>query len=299
VSDGGIEVLLNERAGSTGDDTAARITTAFTKAGADVRVVARPGGELAAAAATAARQGRTIVAAGGDGTVSAVAAVAVEHAATFGVIPLGTLNHFAKDAGIPLDLEAAVATIVTGRGDRLDVAEANGHIFVNNASAGFYARIVRERQLEQQRGHGKWTAFALGLARAMYDYRPLTVRLTIDGDTRSLVTPFVFVGNGDYVTEGLDVGRRCSIANGRLSVYVAPECRRADMLTMVLRALAGRMTDDVRLQEFRAREVTIDPRSRRAPLAADGELLALPAPVRCTVRPGALRTLRPAVASGS
>jgi diacylglycerol kinase family enzyme len=292
----GICVLLNERAGSAGGEIGDRIAEAFAGAGGRARVMAVAGGQLAAAAAAAARDGHTLVAAGGDGTVSTVAAAAVEHDATFGVIPIGTLNHFAKDAGIPLDLAEAVAAIVAGRTDALDVAEANGCTFVNNASAGFYARVVRERQMEQRRGHAKWTAFALALARATYDYRPLTIRLTIDGTSRTVVTPFVFVGNGDYVTEGIDVGRRCSIANGRLSVYVAPQCTRGEMVTMTVRALAGRLTEDVPLEEFSAREVTIDPQTRRASLAADGELRTVDAPIRCVVRPRALRTLRPAPA---
>ena len=289
-----VQVLLNERAGAAKRESAQRIADAFTNIGADASVAIWPAAELAEAARRAARNGRTVVAAGGDGTVSTIAAAAAEADATFGVIPLGTLNHFAKDAGIPLDVEAAVRTIVEGRADRLDIAEANGHPFVNNASAGFYARIVRERQLEQRRGRAKWTAFAVGLARAWYDYRPLSVRLTIDGTTRTVVTPFVFVGNGDFVTEGIAVGRRCSIAGGKLSVFVAPHCTRGEMLAMTMRAVAGRLTEDVPLEEFRAREVTIDPQTRRTSLATDGELISVAAPIRCVVRPGALRTLRPA-----
>ena len=289
-----IEVFLNERAGSTSPDTQRQITEAFAKAGAPARVAAAPGGQLASRARQAAGEGRILVAAGGDGTVSTIAAVAADTGATFGVIPVGTLNHFAKDAGIPLDLDAAVRTIVDDRADALDIGTANGRVFVNNASAGLYARIVRERQMEQRRGHGKWTAFAVGLARAWYDYRPLAVRLVLDGSTRDCVTPFVFVGNGDYVAQGLDIGRRCSINSGHLSVYIAPECTRTQMLSLVAQAVAGRLADDVPLEALTATDVTIDPRTRHTPLATDGELIAASAPIRCLVRAGALRTLRPA-----
>jgi diacylglycerol kinase family enzyme len=289
----GIAVLLNRRAGSMSDDTSGQITAAFARTGRTATILATPGGELAAAAQEAARTGHVLVAAGGDGTVSTVAAIAAKADAPFGVIPLGTLNHFAKDAGIPLELDAAVETIVDGRSDRLDIATANDRTFVNNASAGFYARIVRERQLEQRRGHAKWTAFALGLGRSWYRYRPLTVRLTLDGSPRVCVTPFVFIGNGEYVTEGLEVGRRCSLSTGRLWIYVAPECTRAQMLSMTIRSLAGRLTDDVPLESFSAREVTIETATRQPPLAVDGELITATAPIRCAVRPGALDVLRP------
>jgi len=152
-----IDVLLNEKAGSTDGDSRRRISEAFAKTAVEARVLALGGDRLAAAAQEAAREHRVLVAAGGDGTVSAVAAVAADAGAVFGVIPLGTLNHFAKDAGIPLDLQAAVDAIAAGRVDPIDIAMANGRAFVNNVSAGFYARAVRERQIEQRHGHAKWT----------------------------------------------------------------------------------------------------------------------------------------------
>jgi diacylglycerol kinase family enzyme len=291
-----IDVLLNERAGSADRDSVLRIGEAFGKAGVTPRMRAVPGDRLAAAAEQSARDGAVLVAAGGDGTVSTVAGVAADTGRKLGVIPLGTLNHFARDAGLPLDLDEAVRTILAGHVDPLDIATANGVAFVNNVSAGLYPRVVRERQRAQRNGHTKWTAFAMGLARAWIDFRPFTVRLTIDGTERVVVTPFVFVGNGEYVTEGLDVGRRSSIANGRLSVYTAPECTRAEMLTLIVRALTGRLTEDVALDALTAAEVTIEPAARRTALAKDGELVTMVPPIRCALRRGALRTLRPAPA---
>jgi|SRR4051812_3151130 diacylglycerol kinase family enzyme len=293
-----IDVLLNDSAGSTTSESRARIEAAFASTGADARVIAVPGRELAAAAERAARDGRILVAAGGDGTVSTVAGVAAAAGATFGVIPLGTLNHFAKDAGIPLDVDAAARVIADGVASPIDVADANGRVFVNNASAGFYARMVREREVEQRRGHAKWTAFALALRRTWRDYRAITVRLTVDGATRVMRTPFVFIGNGEYVAEGVHVGQRASISTGSLSVYTAPDSTRGEMLVMMARAIAGRLTPDVPLEKMTAREVTIEPRSAQLPLAADGELLHVAGPVQFTVRPGGLCLLRPAQARG-
>ena len=67
----------------------------------------------------------TVVAAGGDGTVNAVASVVVRNNATLGVLPLGTLNHFAKDLGVPIDLEAAIENVTTGRIIQVDVGKVN------------------------------------------------------------------------------------------------------------------------------------------------------------------------------
>src|SRR5437899_12483542 len=89
---------------------------------------------------------RTLVAAGGDGTVSAVAAAIVNTGATLGVLPLGTLNHFAKDLKLPLDLEGAVRNLRTGAVRAVDVAEVNGRAFVNNSGLSLYLSMVQERE---------------------------------------------------------------------------------------------------------------------------------------------------------
>jgi diacylglycerol kinase family enzyme len=288
-----VTVIVNSRSGASTDESRARIKTAFDRTGLEPRLLVVDGHELERTAESAAQAGDLLVAAGGDGTVSTVAGVAVRTGATFGVIPLGTLNHFAKDAGIPLEVDAAVEAIVAGRTAALDTAALNGRTFVNNASVGFYARLVRERQLEQRRGHGKWTAFAIGLLRASRQYRQITVRMTVDG--RSIVrrTPFVFIGNGEYRDEGLAAGSRTSLTAGYLWIALAPECSRVEMIALVVRALAGRLTPDVPLEEFRGAEVTIEPRGQGAGVAVDGELAAARPPFTSVSRPGTLLTRLP------
>jgi diacylglycerol kinase family enzyme len=148
-------------------------------------VVARNGNELSALAARAVGQSsQPVVAGGGDGTVNAVAAALVTRDAALGVLPMGTLNHFAKDLGIPLDLEAAVRNIFTGRVTRVDVGEVNNRIFVNNSGIGLYPRIVRQREEEQRHGHVKLVAFVLAVGSVIRRYSLLRVRLRIDGRTR-------------------------------------------------------------------------------------------------------------------
>ncbi len=287
----GVTVIVNTTAGASTDESRAKISDAFARARIDARLVAVDGAHVREAAEQAAAAGHTLIAAGGDGTVSTVAAVAVRTGAAFGVIPLGTRNHFARDAGIPLDVDAAVVAIADAHAAPLDTGELNTRTFVNNASIGFYARIVRERQLEQQRGHRKWIALAIGLARAWTGYRQITVRLTMDGRTLVRRTPFVFVGNGEYVDEGAALGRRTSLATGRLWIALAPQCGPVEMLLMVLRALAGRLTPDVKLEEFRAVEVTIESGPRDAGVVMDGELVPAKPPFTCAIRPRSLCTL--------
>jgi diacylglycerol kinase family enzyme len=122
---------------------------------------------------------------------------------------MGTLNHFAKDAGIPLDLEAAVRNLFTGQVTKVDVGEVNGRIFVNNSGVGFYPHFVRQREEQERRGHVKRVAFVLALRALVRRYLRLRMRVHL-GREEALeqVTPFLFVGNNRYQTSGLRIGTR-------------------------------------------------------------------------------------------
>src|SRR5450631_959914 len=124
--------------------------------------------------------GGLVIGGGGDGTIAAVAAALVDTDAVLGVLPMGTLNHFAKDLGIPLELEKAVQTLFTGKVARVDVGEVNGRIFLNNSSIGFYPSIVQERKRDQRQGRSKWVAFAQAAALIFQQSRTLHVELDED-----------------------------------------------------------------------------------------------------------------------
>jgi diacylglycerol kinase family enzyme len=291
-------ILLNAGAKNSAGRQEA-VEQAVARAGLDAEVLMIPGAEIPEAAERAAAAGRVLVAAGGDGTVSTVAAVAVRTGSDLGVLPLGTLNHFARDAGIPMDVDGAVDALVDGSITLVDVCEVNDRTFVNNASLGAYPAIVWERDVEQRRGRGKWTGFAIGIWRAWVRYRLIRVRLTLDGTTRTSRTPFVFIGNGEYLVEGLKVGTRASLAGGRLHVYLAPECGRFEALVLPLRALAGRAIAGRGVEQISTDSVEIETRHRRVTIALDGELAVLPTPLLCRVRPGALRLIVPLVTAES
>jgi diacylglycerol kinase family enzyme len=152
----GIEVIVNAGSGGVCPEVSLHVEEAFRALGADARITfAADGTDLVNLARVTARgDAERIVAGGGDGTLNAVAAATIDSGKTLGVLPLGTLNHFAKDLGIPLDLEGAVGAIVAGHAVRVDVGEVNGHLFLNNASLGLYPRIVRERERQQRAGNG-------------------------------------------------------------------------------------------------------------------------------------------------
>ncbi|MEP6914881.1 MAG: diacylglycerol kinase family protein [Acidobacteriota bacterium] len=293
---GGISVIINERSGTAARvDAGHQIQALFAEAGAQARIerVHNPG-DIAARARQAAARGDTLVAAGGDGTLNAVAGVAIATNSTFAVLPMGTLNHFAKDVRIPLDLAAAVAVVVAGHHHDLDVGEVNGHLFLNNSSVGLYPRMVWERHAEQRKGHSKWVAFLIASVRTWRQYSTTSAHVSIDGKPLAVRTPFIFVGNNTYTLEGLEIGARAALDRGNISVFIAPECGRFEILALPFRALARRLAMDPTLVHYDARDVRVDLRRRRVGVSLDGEIVVMQPPLQYRVRAGVLRTLVPA-----
>lgn len=236
-----------------------------------------------------------VIAAGGDGTVSAVASGLAGSDVALGVIPLGTLNHFSKDIGIP-DIETALDTIAAGHVDRVDVGEVNGRVFVNNSSIGLYPEMVIHRD-EQRRatGAGKWHAMFRAALRTLLRFPLLHVAIALAGKVMSARTPIVFVGNNEYERGVATLGTRRRLDRGRLSVYTVRATRRLHMFWVLLRALFRRgQPEDFEAHTVERADIVTNKRSLT--VALDGEVVRMKPPLRYRSRPGALRVLAPAVA---
>jgi YegS/Rv2252/BmrU family lipid kinase len=292
-------VILNERSGSClrrGERQSAdaiRDAFAVEGVGADVRCI--PAEQIAAEVRTAIAAGvDAVVAAGGDGTINAVASVLAGRDVPLGVLPMGTLNHFAKDLGIPLDVDAAVKVIGLNHPVAVDVGEVNRREFLNNSSLGVYARAVIERDHTQNRlGMAKWPAMALAALKTFRLAPMLHVRLDMNGETVRFKTPLVFVGNNRYRLELPQVGSRDRLDEGLLSIYVATAHTRWGMLKLLFRAAFGKLRTSRDLEAMYAKEVWIETRHRRLHVAIDGEVVRMHPPLHFKVRPGALRVLAP------
>lgn len=267
----------------------------FQSAGLHLRIVAASGthGIRDVARAAVDNGENIIVAGGGDGTVSAVAGVLAGTQAAMGVLPLGTLNHFAKDLGVPLELERAVQTLAAGRTALVDTGEVNGRVFVNNSSIGLYPVLVEQRELRRRLGFGRLRALASGAAAALRWHRNLQVHIDADGNTCESATPFVFVGNNRYVLDSLEFGSRRRLDEGVLSVYLLTGTGRLEMLRLAACAVTGRLREARGFESLMARRVTIRSRRRRLLVAADGEAAFQTAPLEYRIRPRALRVLVP------
>jgi diacylglycerol kinase family enzyme len=291
-----IDVIINARSGAGNKvEVQHRLAQAFKATGVEARIsLARNGAEVVKLAQRALRSdAQVIVAAGGDGTVSAVAATVIGSDKALGVLPYGTMNHFAKDLKIPLDLEGAVETIVADHEARVDVGEVNDHIFVNNSSLGLYPSIVREREKQQRLGWGKWPAFVWAALTVLRRYPFLGIRVSVDGQELRSRTPFVFIGNNEYEMAGFNIGRRARLDKGELSLYMTNRTGRLGLIRLALRALLGGLRQEKDFLAIRTKEVWIETKHRRLRLALDGEVTNLVPPLHYRVRPGALRVLAP------
>jgi diacylglycerol kinase family enzyme len=276
---------------------AAALRGKFSAHGLDARVtLAASGKEMTDAAAAALADGvRTVVAGGGDGTVNAVASVLAGSETAFGVLPLGTLNHFARDMGIPLALDAAVANVAQGVVKRVDVGEVNARVFLNNSSLGLYPDMVRDREKQQRRlGRGKWPAALWATIGALRRYPFLNLRLRMaDGKEHVRRTPFVFIGNNDYTMAGFAIGERTRLDAGRLSLYVAQRPGRLGLLRLAWSALRGRLAQERDFDVLSTVSMVIETRHKRLRVATDGEVSIMQTPLHYRIRPGALHVIAP------
>ncbi len=238
---------------------------------------------------------RTVVAAGGDGTVRAVAAALADTEATMAVLPVGTLNHFAKELGIPLELGAAIEIAHTGAVRAIDVGEVNGRIFVNNSSLGLYPAIVFAREYRRRHGWSKWPAMAWASLSVPRRFPALSVALEAGGDEVSIVTPFLFVGNNEYMAEGFRFGRRRALDEGRIWVFVAPpRSSRWKALRLTLRALLKRDRQGRDFNVFQTSGLRVEMPREQVRVALDGEIVRIAPPLEYRSRPLALRIRVPA-----
>jgi diacylglycerol kinase family enzyme len=234
-----------------------------------------------------------VVAAGGDGTVSSIASGLAGTAMPLAVLPMGTLNHFSKDLGMPQDLGEAARAICDGVTEPVDVGEVNGRVFVNNSSIGLYpeAVITRDDQ-RKQRGWGKWSAMLLAVCRVLWRFPLLAVRIATPEGSVLTKTPFVFVGNNEYETGIRLLGQRQRLDRGALAVYTIRTSGRLAMLWLVLRAMFHRPERIDSFEVAHVTEATVHLKRRTLAVALDGEVIQLASPLQYRIRAGALQVRR-------
>jgi len=303
----GFVVFLNRASarpfGPSRDEAAliGAVRDAFAQAGlaVDPVLVSGDGLEVAVRCALDTRPD-VVVAGGGDGTISTVAERLAGTDTALGILPLGTLNHFAKDLGIPLDLADAARAIVGGRRLQVDMGDVNGRLFLNNASVGIYPALAYQRQQHQAHGYRERTAMALAAWTLWRRYRRVRFAIHTGSELRVVHTPFVFVGNNAHDLTTHRPGGRGRLDAGMLHLAVAPSMSRGAMARALAFALAGRFSRDQHLDTWLAPRVTVSAWRRTLRVALDGELVRLSTPLHFRIRPRVLRVCVPSsVGAGS
>ena len=294
-----VNVLLNAFSGTTAgknrDELQNSLQVAFGKHDISANLKFLPGDDLGSGAERALQEvisgeADAIIIGGGDGSIRTVAAVVAGSGAPLGILPLGTLNHFAKDLKIPLAIDQAVGVIAAGETRPIDIGEANGKIFINNSSIGIYPYLVLDRE---RRRHGqklpKWLAMGIASLKVL---RNLPIRrLSINAPQWKDVvsSPCVFIGNNEYHLSGSRLGSRDKLDEGKLCLYVAKQESRASLLWLAGRSIIGLVHQESDLRSMLLTAVEIQSQRKKILVAFDGEIETLQSPLKYQIRPGALR----------
>lgn len=297
---GHIAIVLNGSSGSgTAGKVADQLREIFGEAGREARITLAEGGPEINAAMRRAVEGGcdALVAGGGDGTINSAASAVAGRKIPLGVLPLGTLNHFAKDLGIPLDVDEAAKVVLEGIVCKVDLGEVNGRIFLNNSSLGVYPAIVRLRDRYRTKVRGKWIAALWAGLTVMRRSPFMAVRIVVEEKAIVRRTPLVLVANNEYRASGIQAGTRESLARGRLALYVLNAERRPGLLRLAWQVVLKGAEQAKEIDLITVEEATIETRRHRLQVATDGEVFTLESPLSYRIRPAALRVYVPQAAT--
>jgi diacylglycerol kinase family enzyme len=291
-------VLLNRGGGAVAADPEIvdKVGDALDEAGFDnfcVELIG--GGDYAVRCKAIGERGdQMLIVGGGDGTIRAAASALVGTETLLGILPLGTLNHFARDLGIPARLEEAAALIASRSERRVDVGEMNGRIFINNSAIGLYPLMVVDRDLQRRRlGRSKRLAMLVASLRTLARFGHQRLTLIVNDQQARVDTPLLFVGNNDYRIDIGAPGQRESIEDGRLSVFVMRKKTRSGFIAASIRALLNRQRRDDMVQLEGVDRLRVDSHRSQLAVSLDGEVVRVSPPLDYRIRKKALRVIAP------
>ena len=239
-----------------------------------------------------------VVAAGGDGTINAVANAVIGSGCPFGVLPQGTFNYFGRDNAISQDSTKAAQVLLGGRISPVQAGRVNGRLFLVNASVGLYPQILEDRETwKRQLGRSRIVAFLSGMATLLKTRRQLRLQIESSGQSTALRTPTLFVGNNrlQLTQAGIDARHAQAVAQGQLTAVAVRPIGTLALFGLLARGVLGRLGEAEHIQSFCFRRLTVTPRGlKRIKVATDGEIVWLNTPLVFEVAPDPLLLLVPA-----
>lgn len=291
-------VIMNPGSGAGNKAVLTRaIETAFTAQGWQVAFVWVGRRNVhTRARRTVAQAPGTLVVAGGDGTINAVASACVEADRPLGIVPAGTFNYIARHLGLPTEVAPAVSAMINGHVRRVDMGEINGRMFLNNAGLGLHARLIEQRERDKRRfGRRRLVAFVSGLRTLLRPSPLYTVDLVADGRPERRRVTTVFFGCNALQLEDFHLAAAACIQHQQFAVLSLALPNRWAIARAAGMALIGRLEAVDALDTFCAGTVRVQTRRRTVTVAIDGELARLRPPLDVRFRAGGLQVLAPAV----
>lgn len=267
----------------------------FRAAGHDVTVEVASGDGAMAAIKSAAKEKGTeaIVVGGGDGTISAAAAIAAESGVTLGILPLGTMNFFARSLGIPADMKAAAEALARGEVADVDIARVNGRTFVHSLALGLHPTMVAEREkISYGSRYSKMLGSARAFLRVIRNPRRFSVSIKTDETTVEFRTAGLVVSNNPLGKGHLPYADR--LDEGVLGLYVTTARGWVQLVRVTAAAAIGGAAESplVEYHATQAADIRLG-RHKTVPTTLDGELIRLPGPLKIEIVAGGLKVLRP------
>jgi YegS/Rv2252/BmrU family lipid kinase len=229
---------------------------------------------------------KIIVAAGGDGTADLVAKQILDTDVALGILPLGSVMNIARMLGVPRDLPGAARVIAAGQQAEIDVGEANGEVFFEDASVGIQAAVFRYADEWEQGDLGS----IVRAVQAAFRYRPRRMELVFDQERRvSTRALMVVISNAPYAGVGMTVAPDARLNDGKFDVVIWEHFSKGELLRNLASISFGRRRYSPHTSTYRAEHVSITA-SRPLPVRADAEDLGT-TPLECRVRPRCLRVI--------
>lgn len=299
-------VLLNPAAGSLldapPDEQVPRVRERFGRFGidADVRMVGGADLVETVRAALASPGIDLVIGGGGDGTLNAVASELIDTGRIFAALPLGTLNHLAKELGMPPELDAAIDAIGTGVVREVNVGEVNGHPFLLFSAIGLYADIITHRDAQRRAlGRKKWPAMVVAAIKMFTRFPLMWVRITATGQSWWRLTPAVYVSISEYQKGIFSVEHVACRERQGLDVFVAAKTSRVGTIWLLFKAWLGLVKPLKDYEAMCVQEFELYVRRRHVRVGIDGEIMSMQPPLRYRLRRGVLRVMVPAAPSPS
>lgn len=236
-----------------------------------------------------------VVAAGGDGTLNAVASKLMGTDIPMGILPLGTFNYVARVLNIPLDLLDAAKTISEGQPRSVHVAQLNQHIYLNNASLGLYPLFIQKReQFNKHFGRFPLHAYTSALDVLIRDRKELKLEVEVDGQRYPVKTSLIFFGNNQLQLAEMKLRIAEAAEAGKVAGVVVAKSDKRTLFKTLWQLIKGNLDQASDVYSFAADEVIVHSKRNKLTVAVDGEIVTMTPPLKITVRKHALNIMVPA-----